>query len=134
MQFEGEGGSLKGVVLMIEDEEHIRIVFRDAMFDEGVMVIGIATGEDGVKFYRDHHNEINLVVLDLSLPGISGEETFKRLKVIDPNVRVVISSGFPNEDVTKKFKGTGVIGYLQKPYDYVTLVDNVNKFLVGANR
>lgn len=131
MEEEG-GGRMKGVVLMIEDEEHIRIVFRDAMFDEGVMVVGIASGEDGVKFYREHHDEIGLVVLDLSLPGISGEETFKRLKVIDPNVRVVVSSGFPNEDVTRKFDGTGVIGYLQKPYDYVTLVDSVNKFLVGA--
>ena len=133
MEVEGEGGSMKGVVLMIEDEEHIRIVFRDAMFDEGVMVIGIATGEDGVQFYRDHHNEINLVVLDLSLPGISGEETFKRLRVIDPGVRVVVSSGFPNEDVTRKFDGTGVIGYLQKPYDYATLVDTVKKFLDKAN-
>jgi|GEM_PF-1184077 DNA-binding NtrC family response regulator len=132
MEVEGEGVSMKGVVLMIEDEEHIRIVFRDVMFDEGVMVIGIATGEDGVQFYRDHHDEINLVVLDLSLPGISGEETFKRLKVIDPGVRVVVSSGFPNEDVTKKFDGTGVIGYLQKPYNYATLVDTVNKFLDRA--
>ena len=124
---------MKGVVLMIEDEEHIRIVFRDAMFDEGVMVVGIATGEDGVKFFHDHHHEINLVVLDLSLPGISGEETFKRLKVIDPKVRVVVSSGFPNEDVTRKFNGSGVVGYLQKPYNYITLVDSVNKFLVGVN-
>jgi len=124
---------MKGVVLMIEDEEHIRIVFRDAMFDEGVMVVGTATGEDGVKFYNEHHHEISLVVLDLSLPGISGEETFKRLKVIDPKVRVVVSSGFPNEDVTKKFDGTGVIGYLQKPYNYVTLVNSVNRFLVGPS-
>jgi two-component system cell cycle sensor histidine kinase/response regulator CckA len=127
---EESGGRMKGVVLMIEDEEHIRIVFRDAMFDEGVMVVGIASGEDGVEFYREHHGEISLVVLDLSLPGISGEETFKRLKIIDPNVRVVVSSGFPNEEVTKKFEGTGIVGYLQKPYDYATLIDSVNKFLI----
>jgi len=122
---------MKGVVLMIEDEEHIRIVFRDAMFDEGVMVIGIANGEDGVEFYRDHHDEIMLVVLDLSLPGITGEEAFYRLKSIDSGVRVVISSGFPNEEVTKKFEGTGVIGYLQKPYDYSTLVSTMTTFLTG---
>jgi len=125
---------MKGVVLMIEDEEHIRIVFRDAMFDEGVMVVATANGEDGVNFYREHHDEIGLVVLDLSLPGISGGETFKRLKVINPKVRVVISSGFPNEEVTKKFDGTGVIGYLQKPYNYVTLVGSINGFLgVGSS-
>jgi DNA-binding NtrC family response regulator len=123
------GGHMKGVVLMIEDEEHIRIVFHDAMFDEGAMVVGIASGEEGVEFYREHHDEIGLVVLDLSLPGISGGETFKRLKLINPKVRVVISSGFPNEEVTKKFDGTGVIGYLQKPYDYVTLVGTINGLL-----
>jgi DNA-binding NtrC family response regulator len=128
------GGRMKRVVLMIEDEEHIRIVFRDAMFDEGVMVVGIASGEAGVEFYREHHEEIGLVVLDLSLPGISGEETFNRLKVINPKVRAVVSSGFPNEEVTKKFDGTGVIGYLQKPYNYMTLVDTINKFLgEGSN-
>ncbi len=122
---------MKGVVLMIEDEEHIRIVFRDAMFDEGVLVVGVASGEDGVSFYREHHGEISLVVLDLSLPGISGEQTFEQLKAIDPKVKVVISSGFPEEDVTKKFDGSGVVGYLQKPYNYVTLVGSVNGFLGG---
>ena len=125
---------MKGVVLMIEDEEHIRIVFHDAMFDEGAMVVGIASGEEGVEFYREHHDEIGLVVLDLSMPGISGGETFKRLKLINPKVRVVISSGFPNEEVTKKFNGTGVIGYLQKPYNYVTLVGTINGLLgEGSN-
>ena len=124
-------GGVKGVVLMIEDEEHIRIVFRDAMFDEGVMVIGVAAGEDGVEFYRQHAEEISLVVLDLSLPGISGEETYIRLKGIDPRVKVVISSGFPLEDVRKKFDGTGVLGYLQKPYNYTTLVETMMRFIAA---
>lgn len=120
---------MKGVVLMIEDEEHIRIVFRDAMFDEGVLVVGVGSGEEGVKFFREHHKEISIVVLDLSLPGISGEVTFEQLKLIDPKVKVVISSGFPSEDVTKKFDGTGVIGYLQKPYNYAALVGSVTRFI-----
>jgi len=128
---EEAAGGVKGVVLMIEDEEHIRIVFRDAMFDEGVMVIGVAAGEDGVEFYRQHSEEISLVVLDLSLPGISGEETYIRLKEIDPRVKVVISSGFPLEDVRKKFDGTGVLGYLQKPYNYTTLVETMMRFIAA---
>ncbi len=120
---------MTGVILMIEDEEHIRIVFRDSMFDEGVMVVAFANGEEGVEFFRDHSEEINLVVLDLSLPGISGEETYTRLKAINAGVKVVVSSGFPNEEVTKKFDGTGVVGYLQKPYNYVTLVRSIGTFM-----
>lgn len=128
---DGSEGHMKGVVLMIEDEEHIRIVFRDAMFDEGVLVVAAASGEEGVAFFREHSEEIGLVVLDLSLPGISGEVTFEQLKLIDPNVKVVISSGFPAEDVMKKFDGTGVLGYLQKPYDYATLVDSITRFIAA---
>ena len=90
MEDVGGEGSVKGLVLMIEDEEHIRIVFRDAMFDEGVMVVGVPSGEDGVEFYRSHLGQINLVVLDLSLPGMSGEDTYNQLKAIDPGVRVVV--------------------------------------------
>ena len=126
---DGGGEHMKGVVLMIEDEEHIRIVFRDAMFDEGVLVVGAASGEEGVSFFREHCEEIGLVVLDLSLPGMSGEVTFEQLKLIDPKVRAVISSGFPAEEVMKIFDGTGVIGYLQKPYNYATLVESVTKFM-----
>jgi two-component system, cell cycle sensor histidine kinase and response regulator CckA len=126
------GGTAKGLVLMIEDEEHIRIVFRDAMFDEGVMVVGLPSGEEGMEFYRKHSAEINLVVLDLSLPGMSGEETFHLLRACNPQVKVVISSGFPIEDVRRKFDGTGVIGYLQKPYNYGTLIESVTGFISGG--
>ncbi len=120
---------MNGVVLIIEDEEHIRIVFRDALFDEGVLVVGVASGEEGIEFFREHHEEIGLVVLDLSLPGMSGEETFAQMKALDPGVRAVISSGYPEEDVRRKFEGSGILGYLQKPYNYVTLVDSIRKFL-----
>ena len=125
---------MDGVVLIVEDEEHIRIVFHDALHDIGVRVVGAASGEDGVEMYRRHKDEVSLVVLDLSLPGISGEETFKLLKEINPGVKVVVSSGFPHEDVTKKFSGTGVAGYLQKPYNWATLTESMGKFLGADGR
>ena len=61
MEDVGGEGSVKGLVLMIEDEEHIRIVFRDAMFDEGVMVVGVPTGEDGVDFYKKKLGDLNWI-------------------------------------------------------------------------
>jgi two-component system cell cycle sensor histidine kinase/response regulator CckA len=122
---------MKRFVLIVEDEEHIRIVFHDALHDIGVPVVGAPSGEAGVELYRRHKDDVSLVVLDLSLPGMSGEETFKQLQAINPNVKVVVSSGFPHEDVTKKFGGTGVAGYLQKPYNWVTLTETMGKFLGG---
>ena len=123
---------MEGMVLLVEDEEHIRIVFHDALHDIGVRVVGAASGEDGVEMYRQHKDEVRLVVLDLSLPGISGEETLKLLKEINPGVRVVVSSGFPHEDVTKKFSDQGVEGYLQKPYNWTTLTESMGRYL-GAD-
>ena len=117
------------LVLMIEDEEHIRIVFKDSMFDEGVLVVGVASGEEGVEFFREHAQEITLVVLDLSLPGISGEETYRQLKEIKQDVRIVVSSGFPEESVEKVFEGRDILGFLQKPYNYATLVGAMLKYL-----
>jgi YesN/AraC family two-component response regulator len=87
------------------------------------------TGELGVEMYRTHKDEVNLVVLDLSLPGISGEETFRVLKRINPNVKVVVSSGYGDQYVKKLFKGVGLVGTLQKPYTWGDLVESMTKFL-----
>ena len=122
---------MEGLILLVEDEEHIRIVFHDALHDIGVRVVGAANGEDGVEMYRQHKDEVKLVVLDLSLPGISGEETLKLLREINPGVRVVVSSGFPHEDVARKFSDQVVEGYLQKPYNWTTLTESMGRYLGG---
>ena len=62
---------------------------------------------------------------------MSGEDTYIQLRKIDPGVKVVISSGFPLEDVKRKFDGTGVLGYLQKPYNYTILVETITGFIAG---
>ena len=125
----GRGGRMDGVVLIVEDEENIRIVFHDALRAIGVRVVGAASGEDGVEMYRRHKEEVSLVVLDVSLPGMSGEETFRLLKEINPAVKVVVSSGYPHDVVTQKFSGVGVAGYLQKPYSWATLAKSMGEYL-----
>ena len=120
---------MKEVILLIEDEADICNVFSEAMSEQDVSVVTAQTGELGIELYRTHKDEINLVVLDLSLPGMSGEDTFKVLKRINPNVKVVISSGYGDPYVKKLFKGVGLVGTLQKPYTWGTLVENMVTFL-----
>ena len=120
---------MKQVILLIEDEADICNAFSEAMSEQDVSVVTAQTGELGVEMYRTHKDEVNLVVLDLSLPGISGEETFRVLKRINPNVKVVVSSGYGDQYVKKLFKGVGLVGTLQKPYTWGDLVESMTKFL-----
>jgi two-component system cell cycle sensor histidine kinase/response regulator CckA len=120
---------VKQVILLIEDEADICSAFSEAMSEQDVSVVTAQTGELGIEMYRTHKDEVNLVVLDLSLPGMSGEDTFKVLKRINPNVKVVVSSGYGDPYVKKLFKGVALVGTLQKPYTWGALVENMTMFL-----
>ena len=120
---------MKEVILLIEDEADICRVFSEAMSEQDVSVVTAQTGELGIELYRTHECEVNLVVLDLSLPGISGEDTFNVLRRLNPNVKVVVSSGYGDPYVKKLFKGVALVGTLQKPYTWSALVENMVKFL-----
>jgi two-component system cell cycle sensor histidine kinase/response regulator CckA len=116
---------------LIEDEADICHAFSEAMSEQDVSVVTAQTGELGMELYRTHKDEINLVVLDLSLPGMSGEDTFRVLRRINPNVKVVISSGYGDEYVKKLFKGIPLVGILHKPYTWGDLVEGMTKFLTS---
>jgi two-component system cell cycle sensor histidine kinase/response regulator CckA len=123
------GGTLKEVILLIEDEKDICNAFSEALSEQDVSVITAQTGELGVELYRTNKDQINLVVLDLSLPVMSGEDTFKVLRRINPKVKVAVSSGYGDQYVKKLFKAAGLVGTLQKPYTWGVLVEHMMKFL-----
>jgi two-component system, cell cycle sensor histidine kinase and response regulator CckA len=120
---------VKEVILLIEDEADICNAFSEALSEQDVSVVTAQTGEIGVELYRANKDKINLVVLDLSLPGISGEDTFRVLRRINPNVKVVVSSGYGDQYIKKTFKGAPLVGTLQKPYTWGALVEGMTKFL-----
>jgi two-component system cell cycle sensor histidine kinase/response regulator CckA len=120
---------VKQVILLIEDEADICSAFSEAMSEQDVSVVTAQTGEIGVELYRANKDKINLVVLDLSLPGISGEDTFRVLRRINPRVKVVISSRYGAQYIKKTFKGMLLVDTLQKPYTWGALVEAMTKFL-----
>ena len=71
------------------------------------------------------------MLLDLSMPGLSGEETFEALRAIDPSVRVLLSSGYSEAEATRRFVGRGLAGFLQKPYRPGALVEAVRRSRAG---
>jgi DNA-binding NtrC family response regulator len=91
-------------------------------------------GEEAVKFYRSYFNigrPYDAVIMDITvIGGMGGEETFQVLKALDPDVRAIVSSGYDNEDMARRFLDLGFCGYLTKPYR-VTELGKVLKAVLG---
>lgn len=121
--------SKASLVLVIDDEAPVREAVADILEMDGIEVIAAANGTDGIALYQERMADIGLVILDLSMPGISGEETFRRLRRINPNVKVLLSSGYSQVEAIRHFSGEGLAGFMQKPYNAATLQQEVKKFL-----
>ena len=106
----------QGVVLVIDDEETIREVAVSMLQDMGLEALTAADGIEGVEIFKHHHKDIDAVLLDMTMPRMSGEDTFSALCRIDPDVKVILSSGYNEQDATSRFSGKGLAGFLQKPY------------------
>ena len=128
---EREAGTLSaartphGLVLVIDDEAPVREAVTDILESEGLTVLTAADGIAGVTAYRERQADIRLVLLDLSMPGLNGVDTFQALRQINPMVSVILSSGYSQDEATRRFAGQGLAGFLQKPYDVETLVNLV---------
>ena len=110
-----------GTVLLVDDEETIRVISSMQLQRLGLEVLTTEDGRQAVEIYRERMSDIVLVLLDLTMPHMDGEETFRELRQIDPNVRVVIASGYSEKDIASRFAGKGLVSCLQKPYTLSTL-------------
>jgi CheY-like chemotaxis protein len=117
------------LVLVIDDEEPVRDAVTDILDLEGLSVLTAADGYAGIELYRQRQADIGLILLDLSMPGLNGEETFRELCQINAHVRVLLSSGYSHDEVAARFAGQSNVGFIQKPYDAEQLVREVKRYL-----
>ena len=111
----------KGTILLVDDEETIRALGAKMMTRLGFSVLTAEDGRVAVDLYRERQAEIVLVVLDLTMPHMNGEEAFRELRQLSPNVRVIMSSGYTEHDIVSRFSGKGLAGFIQKPYTFRAL-------------
>jgi PAS domain S-box-containing protein len=121
----------EGLVLVIDDEDMVREAVEDILSMEDIGVVTAEGGAEGLDAYRQHAPHVRLVLLDLSMPEMSGEETLRRLRQIDPGVRVVLSSGYSAGEMKQRVDAEVPAGFLQKPYSITTLLEEVKKHLAG---
>jgi CheY-like chemotaxis protein len=110
-----------GGILLVDDEEILRTIGRHLLEELGYTVYLAEDGMQGMELYGQHRDTIDLVILDMVMPGLNGKETFSKLREIDPDVRVLFCSGFHNEGTDVQLKELGAIGFIQKPYSMISL-------------
>lgn len=118
-----------GIALVVDDEETVREVAGIMLEDVGFDVMAAHDGLHGVEVFRQHQDDIVLVMLDMTMPKMGGEACFSKLKSIRPDVKVILSSGYNEEDATSRFAGKGLAGFLQKPYTPEALEEKLQEVL-----
>ncbi|MCP4420111.1 MAG: response regulator [Chloroflexi bacterium] len=125
---------LPGLVLVVDDEEPVREAVTDILALEGVQVIAAADGLEGLALYRQRQEDIHLVILDLSMPGMDGEATLKQLREISSDVPVLLSSGYSESEIASRFAELDFVSFLPKPYRRDELVQTVQHHLKEHGR
>ncbi len=103
-------------ILLVENEEFLSDLVHLMLESKGYKVLSAKDGIEALELFTSHKQEINLVFSDMGLPGLAGIDEFKKLKEIDPNVRVIFASGFFEPDIKSELFKAGVKGFIQKPY------------------
>ncbi|HWQ53751.1 MAG TPA: PAS domain S-box protein [Bryobacteraceae bacterium] len=114
-----------GAILVVDDEESVRNVAKLALERRGCTVLLASSGFEALSVLRQNGDKVAIVILDLSMPGMSGEEVLPKLLAVNSRLDVVISSGYAEADALRLFEGMPIAGFIQKPYTIQRLVAQV---------
>jgi PAS domain S-box-containing protein len=106
----------EGTALVIDDDDGVRRAMASMLEDLGFAVLQAMDGREGVRLFADHAQSIQLVLLDMTMPKLSGEEAFREISRIRPGTRVLLTSGYPEADALSRFAAEGLAGFIQKPF------------------
>jgi two-component system cell cycle sensor histidine kinase/response regulator CckA len=126
-----EGGKWRGsgTVLLVDDDESVRKVGRRMLEALGFSVLLANDGREAVEVFRARQRDISCIILDLTMPVMDGGDAFRELQGINPGVVVLLSSGYNEQETMEQFEGSGLAGFIQKPYHVPLLEEKLRKVL-----
>ena len=125
----GESWEGCGTVLIVDDDETVLTLAKRMLTFLGCETLTASNGLEALDVYHTHGDEITCVLLDLTMPVMDGAETFRALRKMDPQARVVMSSGYNEQAVVEQFAGEGLAGFVQKPYQLATLEERLREVM-----
>ena len=120
-----------GTILLIDDEKMILDVGIELLEELGYTVQSAMSGQEAIDIFQKDRGKFDLVIMDMIMPEMGGGETFDRLKEIDPDVKVLLSSGYSINGQATKILRRGCDGFIQKPFNMNQLAEKVQKILIG---
>jgi two-component system cell cycle sensor histidine kinase/response regulator CckA len=123
-----------GTILVVDDEVSVRKVVASMLEPLGYAIVSVNDGKQAVEYYEEHGPDIDLVLLDLMMPVMNGKDCFRRLKAIDPEVRVLLSTGHTLDGEAQELLDQGSLRVIQKPFAAAELSEAVAKALKPKTR
>jgi CheY-like chemotaxis protein len=120
----------KETVLLIDDEGMIIDVGEQMLKTIGYKVILAGSGKEAIELFKENQDKIDMVILDMIMPGVSGGETYDRIKEINPRVKVLLSSGYSIDGQAEEILERGCNSFIQKPYNIKELSYKLREILV----
>ncbi|UCE08611.1 MAG: response regulator, partial [bacterium] len=127
---------LKGTetILFVDDEDMIIDVGQQMLKALGYKVLIARNGKEALEVYKKNQDKIDMIILDMIMPDMSGGETYDRIKEINPNITVLLSSGYSIDSQAAEILEKGCNGFLQKPFDIKELSHRIKEILTRTNR
>ncbi len=116
----------KGTILLIDDEKGVIEVCSEMLQTLGYQVKAVSNGIDALEVLKNNNRKIDLVILDMVMPRMNGEETFEKIRILDPDMRVLVSSGYSREAEIEKMMEKGCNEFILKPFDVEALSEKLN--------
>jgi CheY-like chemotaxis protein len=118
-----------GTVLFVDDEELVRVVGRQILEKAGFNVITTCTGVEAIEVLQGNPDAIDCVLLDLTMPGMDGVETCYRMKMLRPDLPVILASGYHEQELARRYSDAGFSEFIQKPFTVESLISRLRNVL-----
>ena len=122
---------ISGTILVVDDEAPVRDLCKAMVEHFGYRVVTAVDGEDAIEVFRKHADEIVCAILDLTMPRMDGIAAYMELRRICPDLKVILSSGFNQQEATQRFTSQGLAGFIKKPYGIKVLQNELERVLKG---
>jgi len=120
-------------VLLVDDEEIVLGVGKQMLERLGYSVLTAKNGVEAVDIYRDNQKSVSLIILDMIMPGLEAGDIYDKLQALNPDVKVLLSSGYGLDQKTKGMLEQGISGFIQKPFNMKKLEDKIGEIMAGAD-
>ncbi|QXE91430.1 PAS domain S-box protein [Geomonas subterranea] len=120
-----EGWRGKGTVLLVDDEQSVLDIGGEMLKELGFEVVTAVDGNEALELFKENPDRFSFIILDLTMPRLDGEQTYRELIQQKPDVKVIMSSGYNEQEINQRLGGKGLAGFVQKPYSLSMLRESI---------